>query len=160
MRVKDIQDENFQDYKKTSIFIATCFCNWKCCYDIGMTDASMCQNSTTAKLPTMNIADEIIVNKYINNPITKAIVIGGLEPFEQYDELDNLIKAFRKETQDDIVIYTGFREDEIFEEVTNLKRFDNIIIKFGRYRPNDKSIYDEVLGITLASSNQYAKRIS
>ena len=159
MTIKDIQDENFQDYKKASMFIATCKCSWKCCYDIGA-DVSMCQNSGVARLPNISIDNSKIVERYINNPITKAVVIGGLEPFDQYDELYNLIKSFRKYIDDDIVIYTGYREDEIFEEVTNLKMFKNIIIKFGRYVPNESCIYDNVLGVTLASRNQYAKKIS
>ena len=37
--------------------------------------------------------------------------------------------------------------------------FKNIIIKFGRYVPNQKEHYDEILGINLASSNQYAEVI-
>lgn len=159
MLVKDIQDENFQDYKKISMFIATCYCNWKCCIDCGC-DTSMCQNSSIAKLPNIEVSDDSIVKKYINNSITSAIVIGGLEPFDQYEELYNLIKAFRKQTNDDIVIYTGYRKDELFEEVTNLKMFNNIIIKFGRYKPNDASRYDDILGVTLSSSNQYAEKIS
>jgi len=42
---------------------------------------------------------------------------------------------------------------------TSLKEYSNIIIKYGRYIPNQKPHYDEVLGIMLASSNQYAKRL-
>ena len=41
-----------------------------------------------------------------------------------------------------------------------LKKFKNIIVKFGRYRPNFQKHFDEVLGVELASTNQYAKRIS
>ena len=37
--------------------------------------------------------------------------------------------------------------------------YGNIIIKFGRFIPNQPSIYDEILGVTLASNNQYAKRL-
>ena len=44
--------------------------------------------------------------------------------------------------------------------INNLKQFPNIIIKFGRFIPNQQSHYDEVLGINLASDNQYAKKIS
>jgi hypothetical protein len=33
MKVKDIIDENFQDYKKPSMFISTCFFDWKCCIE-------------------------------------------------------------------------------------------------------------------------------
>jgi hypothetical protein len=41
-----------------------------------------------------------------------------------------------------------------------LKSFSNIIIKFGRFIPNQEPHYDEVLGVKLASDNQYARRIS
>ena len=157
--LKDIVDENFQDYKKTSMFIATCRCSWKCCIDCGR-DITMCQNSSIAKQPSLEVSNDIIVKRYLNNPITSAIVIGGLEPFDQFEELYSLIKDFREVTDDDIVIYSGYRAEEIFEEVTALKKFNNIIIKFGRYVPNDNPHYDAVLGINLASSNQYAVKIS
>ena len=32
-----------------------------------------------------------------------------------------------------------------------------IIVKFGRFRPNQEPHYDEVLGVNLISDNQYAK---
>ena len=32
-----------------------------------------------------------------------------------------------------------------------------VIVKYGRFRPNQEPHYDEVLGIKLASINQYAK---
>ena len=34
--------------------------------------------------------------------------------------------------------------------------WDNIIIKFGRFIPDQKSTFDSVLGVELASQNQYA----
>ena len=34
-----------------------------------------------------------------------------------------------------------------------------VIIKFGRFIPNRPSRYDEVLGVTLASDNQFAMRV-
>ena len=36
----------------------------------------------------------------------------------------------------------------------------NIIIKYGRFIPDSKSRYDNILGITLASDNQYAEEIN
>jgi hypothetical protein len=33
-----------------------------------------------------------------------------------------------------------------------------IIIKYGRYKPNQKMKYDKVLGVNLASDNQFAIR--
>ena len=46
----------------------------------------------------------------------------------------------------------------IIEAIKQLKVY-NIIVKFGRYFKGDKPHYDEVLGIKLASNNQYGKRI-
>ena len=38
----------------------------------------------------------------------------------------------------------------------SLQRY-GIIVKFGRFRPNQEKHFDEVLGIYLASNNQYGK---
>ena len=83
-----------------------------------------------------------------------------MEPFDQFNELFLLIKEFREKTNVDIVVYTGYNENEIQEQIEKLKQFENIIIKFGRYIPNQSPHYDKLLGIELASDNQYAKRIS
>ena len=106
-------------------------------------------------------SDESIYKAYSTNNISQAIVIGGLEPMLQLEELINLIKTFRGNGCDDpIIIYTGFNKTEILYQVEQLKMFKNIIIKFGRYVENSNPIYDEVLGVTLASDNQYAEKIS
>jgi len=79
---------------------------------------------------------------------------------DSYEGLFSLIKAFRDSNiNDDIVIYTGYNLDEVEVKVKKLSIFKNIIIKFGRYIPNGCAVYDEVLGIKLASSNQYAKKL-
>ena len=52
------------------------------------------------------------------------------------------------------VIYTGYNENEILNQIDRLKKFENIILKIGRYRPNNKSHYDDILGINLVSDNQ------
>lgn len=77
----------------------------------------------------------------------------------QFDEILNFIKEFRKAYTDDIVIYTGYYEHEIENEVNMLRDFENIIIKFGRFVPNKPYVYDKTLKIKLISDNQYAKRI-
>lgn len=159
MRIKDIQDENFQDYNKTSMFIATCFCNWKCCRECN-SDLSVCQNSSTANLPIIEMDCNKIAERYVSNPITNAIVIGGLEPLDQFDELVDLIKAFREKTDDDIVIYTGYYKNEIEDKIEVLSHYKNIIVKFGRYIPNKEKVFDEVLGVYLANEEQHAERIS
>ncbi len=65
---------------------------------------------------------------------------------------------------DDIVIYTGYTEEEVVTNFKNyfllLQKYPNIIIKFGRFIPDQKAHFDEVLGVNLRSNNQYAKKIS
>ena len=160
MLIKMIVDEDFNNYKKPSMMIATCKCNWKCCVEQGL-DLSICQNSIIAQQNDIDIPVNEIFSRYISNPITKAIVIGGLEPMLQFNEVLELIKYFREQKcNDDIVIYTGYYQQEIQTQIEQLKEFKNIIAKFGRFIPNNEKQYDEILGITLASKNQYAERIS
>ena len=40
-----------------------------------------------------------------------------------------------------------------------LRKYPNIIIKYGRYIPDQEPHQDEVLGVRLASNNQYAERM-
>lgn len=157
MKVKKIIEEDFNDYKLPSMFIAFPFCTFKCERESGI---QVCQNKDLDKSLNKDIPFESIVNSYINNPITSSIVMGGLEPFDSYVNLLNLVHLLRKETMDDIVIYTGYYKNEIEANINQLKQYKNIIVKFGRYMPNYKKHYDEILGVYLASDNQYAERIS
>jgi len=61
----------------------------------------------------------------------------------------------------DIVIYTGYYPDEIKDMLKTLKTYENtnIIIKFGRFIPDKPHRFDDVLGVELASDNQYAMRL-
>ena len=159
MRIKGLQDEDFVNYKKPSMFIGTSICDWKCCNEQCL-DKSICQNSSLANSKTIDISADEIYRRYINNPITKAVVIGGLEPILQFSEILDLIYTFRNNgCFDNFVIYTGYYPSEIKHEIEELGRCKNIVVKFGRFLYNDKPIFDDVLGVTLASSNQYAKRI-
>jgi hypothetical protein len=157
--VKDIKYEDFVNYKKPSMFIAFPSCTFKCEKECGQ---KMCQNSSLVQSPNKIIGIKTILNNYVNNPITSAIVMGGLEPFDSKEDLLILVSYLRVATQDDIVIYTGYTENEIKskEIYKELLKFSNIIIKFGRYIPDQQKHFDEVLGIELASDNQYGKRIS
>ena len=157
--IKEIRDEDFTSYKKPSMVIGFARCNWKCEKECGM---RVCQNGALAQAPDKIIGVKTIVNRYINNPITSAIIMAGLEPFDSEEDLRFLITYLRVSTQDDIVIYTGYTKEEIqdreiYKHLLNAK---NIIIKFGRFIPNQQPHYDEVLGIKLASNNQYAEVIS
>lgn len=159
MRLKFIKDEDFVNYKKASMFLGTITCSFKCCIELNL-PCTICQNEPWFNQPITNKDDAEIVKRFMANPFTTAVVIGGLEPLDQLEELIDLIKEFRKKTEADIVIYTGYREDEIKDQISQLKQFPNIILKVGRYVPNAPSHFDEVLGVTLASDNQYAIKIS
>ena len=149
--------EDFTNYKKPSMYIAFPSCTFKCERECGQ---KICQNSSLVQSTTLEVGVKSIVNKYINNTITSAIVIGGLEPFDSKEDLFILISYFRVSTQDDIVIYTGYKEEEIKNQLQYLRAYRNIIVKFGRFIPNQQPHYDDVLGVMLASDNQYAERIS
>ena len=159
MRLKNVIYEDFVQYKKPCMFISTCFCDWKCCRELN-TDICMCQNSPAYETKIVNKHNKALVKKYVENSITKAIVFGGFEPILQFDELIELIRCFREQTNDDIVVFTGYYENEISDKIEELKKFPNIIVKFGRYKPGQEPHEDEVLGVNLANSEQYAKRIS
>ena len=167
MLVKGIIDEDFLNYKKPSMYIATSKCSFKCDKENG---CQLCQNSNLAQQPSYNIGIRQLIKRYLMNPITKAIVISGLEPFDTPDLLYDIVLGFRDiGVMDDIVIYTGYTEYELTlddsgrQEVATynwLKHYPNIYIKFGRYVPNQEPHYDEVLGVKLASDNQYGKKVS
>lgn len=158
MRIKGLTDEDLVNYKLPSMFIATSFCSFKCDRESG---ESCCQNSSLASAKPKFVDDDKLIQRYIDNPISQAIVFGGLEPFDQYQELFNFISLFRLEygRNDPIVIYTGYNRAEIEGEVAMLSQFTNIIIKFGRYIPNQDGRFDPVLGVNLASDNQYAEEL-
>lgn len=159
MLIKGLVDEDFINYKKPSMFIIFPFCSFKCENEAKV---HCCQNSNLARSPIIEISAENIIERYTSNKITKSIVCGGLEPMDSFDDLSQLLYSFRDKSEDDFVIYTGYTKHECEEKgyLTQLSNFSNVIIKFGRYIPNSKSHYDEVLGVTLNSDGQYAEKIS
>ena len=159
MLIKGLVDEDFTNYKKPSMFIIFPSCTLKCDKEAG---CSICQNSSLANEPDIRIINQKICLRYLSNPITQAIVCGGLEPMDSFEELKSFIFLLRFQYQcnDDIVIYTGYKEEEIQSYIETLSHYENIIIKCGRYIPNQEPHYDVVLGVKLASDNQYARRIS
>ena len=160
MKIKGIIAEDFVNYKKPSMTIMFPYCSFKCDKECGK---QVCQNCTLATTDDMEISIKSIVKSYMTNDITQAIVMLGLEPLDSWEELWQLIVALREQTLDDIVIYTGYTEEEFYNMryiPSNLRQFPNIIVKFGRYIPDCEGRYDEILGVTLASKNQYAQIIS
>lgn len=153
MKIKGLISEDFVNYKKPSMTIMFPCCTFKC-------GTEYCQNSPLAKEKNIDLEIDDIVTRYINNPITESIVMQGLEPFDSWNDLMKLIEKLRSFVDDDIVIYTGYYKEEIADKIHVLSKYKNIIVKFGRYIPNQEKHYDEVLGVYLASDNQYAEKIS
>jgi uncharacterized Fe-S radical SAM superfamily protein PflX len=157
MIIKGLLDEDFVQYKKPSMTIIFPKCTFKCDDECG---ERVCQNSTLATSTNIEIHTKEIIKRYLENNLTSSIVCAGLEPFDTYEQLRKLIKEFRKVTNDDIVIYTGYYRNEIKDMVKSLSSYVNITIKFGRFIPGQEKHHDEILGVDLASNNQYAERIS
>lgn len=156
MTLLDINEYDIVNYRKPSMFLIFPNCSMKCNKECGM---EVCQNAALLSEKRIETTTESLIQRYINNPLTSAIVCGGMEPFDSWQELLQFIACARIQTQDDIVIYTGYKEEEIERYINILKKYANIIIKFGRFIPNDTSHFDEVLGVNLASTNQYAKKL-
>ena len=160
MFIKGIIDEDFVNYKKPAMVIEFPFCDFKCDKECGK---NVCQNSPLAKIRNIKVEEEYIIEKYLKNPITEAIICQGLEPLDTMVMLFLFIKKFREFSNDDLIIYTGYnKEEERPQDLINfIKRnqYKNIIIKYGRYIPGQTPHYDEILGVKLASDNQYAERL-
>lgn len=154
MIVKGIIDEDFVNYKKPAMVIECARCNMKCGQD-------NCQNADLLNCPDIHIENKLIVARYLENKITEAIVFQGLEPFKSTKDVLDIIMCLRKESDDDVVIYTGYDKPEVWAPITFLKdhHVKNIIVKYGRYISDRPPRYDDTLGVTLASDNQYAERI-
>ena len=157
--LKDIIDEDFINYKVPSMVLQFPHCDFKCNADYGY---PVCHNANLIPEKNITISIRQVCQRYLNNSITEAIVCQGLEPFDSFDELIKLIRMLRLVfgCNDDIVIYTGYNKSEIEKYIDVLSTYENIIIKYGRYIPDQKPHHDEVLNVMLASDNQYAERIS
>lgn len=142
------------------MLIGAASCDWKCCKDAGKS-FELCQNSIWHSFPTAYVNDMLLCAEYLSNPITSAVVFAGLEPMLQFQEVIHFISILREnfKCDDEIVIYTGYNKDEILDKITTLSLYKNIIMKYGRYVPDQSSHYDDVLGVYLASNNQYAERL-
>lgn len=160
MLLKMIRDEDYSSYKEVAMMVAFPTCSFKCCVD-AKRSTLMCQNAPVARLPTIQVAETDIYHRYRRNVITHAVVCGGLEPFDTFSDLWTLIDTFRSRGCADLfVVYTGYTEDETTWQTRQLSEFQNIVVKYGRYIPGQTSHFDPILGVMLASPNQFAKKIS
>lgn len=155
--VFDINECDVVNYIRPTFNVASGItCTFKCGKDL-------CQNCelTKQKKITLDISDIIV--KYDKQILAKSITFQGLEPLDNMNQLLWFIYDFRENHKDDIILWTGYTKEECADLIYLIKekmKWDNIIIKFGRFIPNQKPHYDEILGVNLASDNQYAEKIS
>jgi hypothetical protein len=155
MLLKTFHDEDFNNYRLPSMILGFPYCTFKC-------DECLCQNSTLAKYENVDYGVDELIKRYLNNHLTRAIVFGGLEPLDSFKDVKEFIHKLRWKYRcnDPVIIYTGYEKEEISEEIRLLSYYPNVILKVGRYEPNQKRHYDDILGVYLASDNQYAFKVS
>ena len=156
MRLKGIIDYDCTNYREPTLTLEFPYCDFKC---DKLNGCKVCQNSALAQAPDIEVTGEQIWKMYEENPLTKAFCFQGLEPFDSFMDLMELIIFIRVEKHCDapIIIYTGYNKKEDFIAEYFLQHYHSIIIKWGRYIAGQNPHYDEVLGVNLASDNQYAE---
>ena len=93
MKLKGLNECDIVNYKKVSMFIIFPNCSFKCDKECG---ESVCQNSALAVSQNVETPIEEIIKRYVNNPMISALVCGGLEPCDSWEELKELIHTLRK----------------------------------------------------------------
>jgi len=157
MKLVGIIQEDFVNYRKPGMLLEFPYCSFKCNKDAGYT---VCQNLELSGYEVFDFDINEIIEAYKANPLTESVIFQGLEPFDSFYDMMQFITAFRSQLQDDIVIYTGYIESEIYDKLNNLREFENVYVKFGRFKPNNEPHFDKVLQVNLSSDNQYGIKIS
>lgn len=150
IKVRSLVDEDTGHYKETSFFIETSLAPLSL-------DEGFNFSMKVARLLSWNL-----ISHYMDNPLMTAIVFKGDEPFQQYEGIFHFIKLLREDRfcMDTVVIYSDLSRADIHEEVERLKIFPNIIVKFEPHIREYPPYFDNLLGATLSSDNQYALKIS
>ena len=159
MKLKGIIDYDCTNYKEPVLTLEFPYCDFKC---DKLNGCQVCQNSSLIKEPTIEISLKTIWELYKQNPLTKGFCLQGLEPLDSIDDVLNFIKYIRGNNfcNDPIIIYTGYDKEEVTKFIYQITNFDNIIIKWGRFIKGQNLHYDRILGVNLASDNQYAEKIT
>lgn len=159
MKLKGIIDYDCTNYKQPVLTLEFPFCSFKCDKING---CQVCQNSALAAEPNIEISLDNIWQLYQQNPLTKGFCCQGLEPLDSIDELLGFIYYIRKirYCDDPIIIYTGYDKEEVTKFIYQITQYKNIIIKWGHFIMNEVPHYDNILGVKLASNNQYAEVVS
>ena len=89
MKVKNIYYNDFINYGgHCSMTVAMPYCSFKC-------GKGLCQNSSLAKSPTIEITCEELINNFLSSEIMDAVVFQGLEPFDSWEDIQCFVEAYR-----------------------------------------------------------------
>ena len=86
MILKGIIDEDFVNYKKPCMTLMFPYCAFKC-------GTEFCQNSELIKEPNIYIDPYDVCKRYLNNNISEAVVLQGMEPLDSWDNVQEFIIA-------------------------------------------------------------------
>lgn len=159
--IKGVIWEDTVNYKKISTTIMFPNCSFKCDIENG---TELCQNRGLAATETQTVPVEDLIIKHMENPLTEAVVLQGLEPLDSKVDVFNVAACLGDlGCKDDLVIYTGYKKEEIPPALIKNLLFlipGKLIIKWGRFIPNQTPHFDPILGVNLISDNQYAEEYS
>jgi hypothetical protein len=126
MILKGVVDQDFVQYKKPCMTLMFPRCSFKCEIECG---ENVCQNGALAQARDIEVDTYAIAKRFLDNLMVNVLVCSGLEPFDSGKDLNRLISLLRFcECDDDVVIYTGYTEEEIKERFSWIYGHKNIII--------------------------------
>ena len=169
MKVLEIKPNDFANFHDpwghSSLFVGMGWCDWKCCKEAGV-DVSICQNYELQNSGfSKNIPARDLLSRYLGE--STSVVLGGLEPLNDMEgvlelasEFAELAEGWPRDVRAAFVVYTGYTREECHGKIDAVARSlgwrPTLIVKYGRFVPNGNGRFDPVLGVTLASDNQYA----
>ena len=159
IKIKGIVEEDFTQYRRPTMVILFPTCTFKCDKE---NKCDLCQNAKLLQEPDILVDPKAIVDRYMKNSITEGFVFSGMEPFDSTEDLYSLLSNIREVTEDVVIIYTGYTYSELIDrgDIKKLREYRNIVLKVGRFVPNRPSRFDNVLGVTLSSDNQFAIQLT
>ena len=132
MQLKKIEETKTLYNNELSLYLIASSCKWKC---------KICPNAHYSRFETVDIPNTDILQKFKSDDNLKAIVIGGLEPMDQMNDLRGFIfdarKFFEPGDRPKIVIYTGYEMDELNKMhysglASELMQYGNAMVIAGR----------------------------
>lgn len=126
---------------RTTLFVTGCYFNCKGCFNKEI------QDFNTGNLWTDNIQQNFI-NKGLDNKITGYSILGG-EPLSQDNDMLELVKQIKKQTNKSIWMWTGFIYEELNDFQKEIISYVDVLID-GQFIENLKNLNLKFRG----SSNQ------